>query len=147
MRRCGDLNCIKIGNVNISHLLFANDLVLFGSSQEDLQASLDKFASACVEAKMIINTSKTEVMVLTRQATECHVQVCAAQLRQVNEFKYLGVMFSSDGRQDKEIDRRISQTGAAASQLWNTVMANVIGPTIKDGPLQDTVQGDPDLRI
>ena len=125
MRQCGDLDGITIGPVKISHLLFADDLVLFGTSQESLQTSLDKFTSACVDADMKINTSKTEVMVLSRQATDCIIKVNGAQLRQVNEFKYLGVMFSSDGRQDKEIDRRINQAGAAASELWKTVVANV----------------------
>src|SRR5699024_7990194 len=45
-------------------------------------------------------------------------------LRQVEFFKYLGILFSSDGTQKREIDRRINQASLVARELWNTVIGN-----------------------
>src|SRR5690606_19463265 len=36
----------------------------------------------------------------------------------------LGIMFSSDGRQEKEIDRRIAQASVVARELWRLVVCN-----------------------
>ena len=69
--------------------------------------ALERFAAECKATGMRINTSKTEIMVLSRSAAGCALHVSGAQLRQVEEFKYLVVLFSSDGRQDQEMDRRI----------------------------------------
>ncbi|KAL3968400.1 triosephosphate isomerase (TIM) [Sarotherodon galilaeus] len=61
---------------------------------------------------MRISTSKSEAMVLRRKRVEFPLQVGDEFLPQVEEFKYLGVLFMSDGRRELEIDRQI---GAAAA--------------------------------
>ena len=38
--------------------------------------------------------------------------VNGATLKQVEKFKYLGVAFTSDGRQDEELDTRIGKASA-----------------------------------
>ena len=43
-------------------------------------------------------------------------------LRQTEKFKYLGVTFSSDGRQDKEMDKRIGKASAVIRQLYRSVV-------------------------
>ena len=40
------------------------------------------------------------------------LQVNGATLKQVEKYKYLGVAFTSDGRQDEELDTRIGKAGA-----------------------------------
>ena len=42
--------------------LFADDLVLFDSTQNGLQQALDRFSDACCVAGMKIYTTKTEIM-------------------------------------------------------------------------------------
>lgn len=73
---------------------------------------------------MKISVKKTEAMVLSRTPTSCILHVDGTQLPVVDEFKYLGVKFTSDGRQDKEIDRRIAQASIVARELWKMVMCN-----------------------
>ncbi|TWW67380.1 hypothetical protein D4764_02G0004210 [Takifugu flavidus] len=80
-----------------------NDVVLLASSARDLQLSLDWFAAACEAAGMKISTSKTEAMVLNRKKVECLLRVKEEILPQVEEFKYLGVLFTSEGRMEQEI--------------------------------------------
>ncbi|XP_057696067.1 uncharacterized protein LOC130918404 [Corythoichthys intestinalis] len=63
---------------------------------------------------MRISTSKSEAMVLSRKRVDCSLQVGGEFLPQVEEFKYLGILFTSEGRSEREIDRRI---GAASAVL------------------------------
>ncbi|KAK3529813.1 hypothetical protein QTP86_006010 [Hemibagrus guttatus] len=80
----------------------------------DLQNALGRFAAECEAAGMRVSTSKSEAMVLDRKKVACTLQVGGEVLPQVEEFKYLGVLFTSEGRMDREIDRRI---GAAAAVM------------------------------
>ncbi|TWW59831.1 hypothetical protein D4764_06G0013610 [Takifugu flavidus] len=66
---------------------------------------------------MRISTSKSEAMVLDRKKVECLLRVKEEILPQVEEFKYLGVLFTSEGRMEREIDRRIG----AASTVMRTL--------------------------
>ncbi|KAI3374009.1 hypothetical protein L3Q82_022567 [Scortum barcoo] len=105
---------VRFGNHRISSLLFADDVVLMASSGQDLQHVLERFAAECEAAGMRISTSKSEAMVLDRKRVACPLQVGGEVLPQVEEFKYLGVLFTSEGKIEREIDRRI---GAASMQL------------------------------
>ncbi|KAI3370360.1 hypothetical protein L3Q82_025131 [Scortum barcoo] len=48
-------------------------------------------------------------MVLDRKRVACPLQVGGEVLPQVEEFKYLGVLFTSEGKMEREIDRRMVQ--------------------------------------
>ena len=96
---------VKIGDCIVQRLLFADDLVLLGSTQNGLQLALDKFSDGCFVAGMKISTTKTEIMCLSRQPKQCSLQIDGALLKQSEKFKYLGVSFTSDGRQNSELIR------------------------------------------
>ncbi|KAI3367022.1 hypothetical protein L3Q82_009655 [Scortum barcoo] len=102
---------VRFGNHRISSLLFADDVVLLASSSQDLQRVLERFAAECEAAGMRISTSKSEAMVLDRKRVACPLRVGGEVLPQVEEFKYLGVLFTSEGKME---DRRI---GAASAKL------------------------------
>ncbi|KAK0137883.1 putative RNA-directed DNA polymerase from transposon X-element [Merluccius polli] len=106
----------------IGSLLFVDVVVLLASSDCDLQLSLDRFAAECKAAGMRISTSKSESMVLNRKRVECTLRVGDEILPQVEEFKYLGVLFTSEGRLEWEIDRRIG----AASAVMRTLRGSVV---------------------
>ncbi|TWW74351.1 hypothetical protein D4764_14G0003520 [Takifugu flavidus] len=99
-----------------------NDVVLLASSARDLQLSLDRFAAACEAAGMRISTSKSEAMVLNRKKVECLLRVKEEILPQVEEFKYLGVLFTSEGRMEREIDRRIGAASTVMRALHRSVV-------------------------
>ena len=69
-----------------------------------LQRALNSFADARDSTEMKISTTKTEVLHLSRNPDQCVLQVNRATLKQVVKFNYLGDTFTSDGRQDKELD-------------------------------------------
>ena len=96
--------CVTIGRYKISRLLFADDLILLASSESGPQHAFNGFAAACDIAGMKISISKTEVLHLLRNPVQCSLQVGRVSLKQVKKFKYLGVKFMNDGRQDEELD-------------------------------------------
>ena len=53
---------------------------------------------------------------------ECQLQVGNESLPQVKEFKYLGVLFASEGTMEREIGRRIGAAGAVLRSLYRTVV-------------------------
>ncbi|TWW81730.1 R2DM Retrovirus-related Pol polyprotein from type II retrotransposable element [Takifugu flavidus] len=113
---------IRFGDLRIGSLLFADDVVLLASSARDLQLSLDRFAAACEAAGMKISTSKSKAMVLDRKKVEFLLRVKEEILPQVEEFKYLGVLFTSEGRMEWEIDRRIGAASAVMRTLHRSVV-------------------------
>ena len=88
--------------LQISRLLFADDLVLLADSESDLQRTLDGFAITWDYPGMKISTAKTEVLHFSRKSVQCSLQVGGVKLKQMEKFKYLGVAFMSDGTQDEK---------------------------------------------
>ena len=100
-----------------------SQMIWFCSSTESgLQRALNSFADACNTAGMKISTAKTEVLHLSRNPDQCVLQVNGAKLKQVEKFKYLGVAFTSDGRQDEELDTRIGKASAVMRALHYSVV-------------------------
>ena len=96
--------CFMMKRCKISRLLFAYDLVLLAFLKSGLQHhALNDSVDACDIAGMKINTSKTEVLHLSRNPVQCSLQVGGVSLKQVEKFKYLEVACMSDGRQNEEL--------------------------------------------
>ena len=71
---------------------------------------------------MKISAAKTEVLHLSRNPDQCVLHVNGAKLKQVENFKYLGVAFTSDGRQDEELDTRIGKASTVMRALHYSVV-------------------------
>ncbi|KAK3528617.1 hypothetical protein QTP70_006030 [Hemibagrus guttatus] len=121
-RRSQELEGVRFGDHRISSLIFADDVVLLAPSSLDLQHALGHFAAECEAAGMRVSTSRSEAMVLNRKKVACTLQVGGELLPQVEEFKYLGVLFTSEGRMDCEIDRRIGAAAAVMRSMYRSVV-------------------------
>ncbi|KAK3518667.1 hypothetical protein QTP70_007160 [Hemibagrus guttatus] len=121
-RRSQGLEGVRFGDHRTSSLIFADDVALLASSGLDLQHALGCFAAECEAAGMRVSTSKSEAMVLNRKKVACTLQVGGEVLPQVEEFKYLGVFFTSEGRMDREIDRRIGAAAAVMRSMYRSVV-------------------------
>ncbi|KAK3510172.1 hypothetical protein QTP70_026760 [Hemibagrus guttatus] len=120
-RRSQGLEGVWFGDHRNSSLIFADDVLLAPSSL-DLQHALGRFAAECEAAGMRVSTSKSEAMVLDRKKVACTLQVGGEVLPQVEEFKYLGVLFTSEGRMDREIDRWIGAAAAVMRSMYRFVV-------------------------
>ncbi|KAK3514795.1 hypothetical protein QTP70_032195, partial [Hemibagrus guttatus] len=122
-KRSQGLEGVQFGDHRISSLIFADDVVLLAPSSLDLQHALGCFAAECEVAGMRVSTSKSEAMVLDREKVACTHQVGGEFLPQVEEFKYLRVLFMSEGRMDRKLDRRICAAAAVMrSMYWSVVV-------------------------
>ena len=89
-----------------------------GPSQRDLQDAFDRFSAACDQEGTKISSKKIEVLCLSRRPKQCSLQVSRNTLQQVETFKYLGVVFTSDGSRNKGIDTRIGKANAVLRELF-----------------------------
>ena len=81
---------------------------------------------------MKISTAKTEVVHLSRNPDQCALQVNGATLNQVEKFKYFGVAFTSDERQDEKLDTRIGKGSAVMQALhYSVVMKRELSKKVK----------------
>ena len=91
---------IDIITVKMFMLLYADDIVLFGNSAEQLQDSLNLLSNYCKRWKLTVNINKTKVMVfrkggaLPRNLTFLYN---GNELEIVRNFKYLGIIFTAGG--------------------------------------------------
>ena len=86
----------------ISHLLYADDLLLLSTTEDGLQHNIDRVTSFCKKWGLSINTDKTKVMVFSKsgKANEKYGKFTIGQtlLENVDQYKYLGVDISANGR-------------------------------------------------
>ena len=98
MKSCFDLeNGIKIDEVILAHLLWADDLILFSGTAEGLQKHLDSLYEFCRKNQLIVNTTKTKVMIFGPKSCMQNVvfKFNEGSVDIVKEYKYLGVVISS----------------------------------------------------
>ena len=92
-------------------------------AEQGLQHALDRFSAACDQAGMKNSTKMTEVLCLTRNPSQCTLQVSGITLQQVEKLKYLGVVFTSNRRWNKEINTygsvKLTQFCVSFIALWS----------------------------
>ena len=91
---------IDIGVLKIFLLLYANDIIIFARSAEELQNNLDHLHEYSTRYRLIVNTSKTKVMVFRRGGIlprNMKFYYNNFELAIVKTFSYLGIVFSAGG--------------------------------------------------
>ena len=82
----------------LSDVLYADDLVLCGESEENLRVMVELFVEMCRRGGLEVNAFKKKVMVLNGEdGLECDVSVDGIRLDRVSEFKYLGCVLDESG--------------------------------------------------
>ena len=84
-----------IGDVYVSALGFADDIVLVTDCPTIAQKLLNLCKSWANSNRMAFNTSKCNVMVLNGTRKDIHLKLSNDELQIVDNYKYLGVTFSS----------------------------------------------------
>ena len=92
-----------------------------GSSQQGLQHAFDQFSAACDQEGTKISSEKIEVLCLLRRQM-CILQARGNAVEQVETFKQLGVIFTSEGIRSKQIDTRIGKANSVLRELYCSVV-------------------------
>jgi len=102
---------------DLNEMLFADDQSLAHETEEQLQVHTDRLNTRCEELNMKISISKTESMKVSRTPGNLNISIDGTPLKQVSEFKYLGSIFSADGRLNREIETRVQKANSVTYQL------------------------------
>lgn len=114
---------VNIGDISVDCLAYADDLVLMADSVGDLQLSINELNRACNEFQMKISAAKTKVMHVGKVRMNVLCLLDDFSLEQVSEFKYLGCVFSEDGKLDREFEERKRKGNAVTSQLRSHIFS------------------------
>ncbi|PWA22456.1 hypothetical protein CCH79_00015395 [Gambusia affinis] len=111
---------------SIGRILFVDSFTtrltsgLQGAESSQIQISVVAAVSILILVcllKVVMCASKSEAMVLSRKKLECLLWK-----PQLEEFKYLGILFTNEGRRKQEINRWIGAASAVKWALYRTAM-------------------------
>ena len=90
-------------DVCVSHVMYADDLTLLSNSHKHLQLMLHELEAYADKKGLMVNVSKSEVVVFNSRGASCADLIykqkkLQLQLKRVHKFKYLGVLFGEDGK-------------------------------------------------
>ena len=105
------------------YLLYADDLVLRGESEESLRRLVEGFGRVCKRRGLKVNGEKSKVMVVSRENVQCRIMLDGEILEQVSEFKYLGYVMNEKGTDDAECNRKVSNGRKMAGAIKTLVNA------------------------
>ena len=93
-------NGVDVNMFKLFILLYADDIILFANSPEEMQNSLNILSNYCNRWKLKVNINKTKVMIFRKGGTlsrnlEFILNGCALEI--VNKFSYLGIVFTAGG--------------------------------------------------
>ena len=115
-----DNNPVNIGNMDISCLKYADDLVIMCTTPLSLQKCITKLEQYCKKWKLEVNLKKTKVVIFNKQGAlmkkykffyKKHI------IQNTNEYKYLGFTFSCSGSDNKGINILLNQ----AKKAWYSI--------------------------
>ena len=96
-----DINVPTLNGVKITHLLWADDLVLLATDPHSLQKMIDRLHQYCSEWGLSVNIDKTAVMVFNRSGRllkESHMFTYGdTAIPSTRSYCYLGITFSLSG--------------------------------------------------
>ena len=109
-------NCPILSNVHVSHLLWADDLILLSLDQKSLQFQLDKLSQFCQKWGIEINELKTEVVIFGMQFNNSPIpkfMLNGDALKIVDSYCYLGITLHQSGNVNiAQTDLKIKATRA-----------------------------------
>ena len=90
-----------LNNIPVSHLLWADDLILMALDQESLQKLLNCLNEFCTNWGLSVNPDKTKVMVFNKSGKSYHsdkeFSLGKVKLQHTSTYCYLGLQFNTGG--------------------------------------------------
>ena len=113
-----DANCspVKLGEISLNSMSWADDLVLISESVSGLQNCLDRLQAYCKKWGLSINVNKSKCMIMsagTVHSVNYKFKIGDEHLEVVNKYKYLGLIISNNGKMQNMIEDRVKKANRA----------------------------------
>jgi len=103
-------------------LLYADDTVVFATSEETSIQSLNLFSNYCNQWKLDINYDKTKVLAFgDRINRQRHIRIENHIIEYLNEFKYLGFIFNKNRKFSSMNKDVVNQARKALFSLYTKI--------------------------
>ena len=109
---------IKVGGVPISNLRYADDTALLETSVEDIERLATAIDVTGKDMNLKLNVKKTKLLVAEAEEKEYNITIDGEEVEQVNHFKYLGSVKTSNANCTADIKARI---GMAKGRMNETL--------------------------
>jgi hypothetical protein len=121
---------VTLYETKLQCLQYADDIVLFSESKEGLQKCLTNLEQYCKVWEMNVNTNKTQIMVYTHKKCkkDYHFKFNDSILNVVDNYKYLGVIFSASRNFKKCIDLLADKARRATFSIKKILRQNNLSP-------------------
>jgi len=99
----------------ITNLGYADDTILLGTSEAELQQLVDRLDRVSRKCSLLINVDKTKVM--ASDGIACRILIQNELLEQVETFPYLGSLITEEGECTTEFRTRLNRGQAIGASL------------------------------
>lgn len=96
---------VKVNGEYLSHLRFADDIVVFTEKPKHLENMLQELVEESGKVGLSMNGAKTKILT---NGTEVKIIINGQEIEYVKEYVYLGQSISFEDQTEKEINRRIA---------------------------------------
>jgi hypothetical protein len=125
---------VKIGDINIVLLMYADDLVIVSNTAAGLQESLDILHDYCNRWKLTVNHTKSQILVCKQSGPRLQDEVWFygdQMLVECEGYSYLGITFTARGITNISLNVLTGQAKKALSGLcYNMKQIGVFPPSI-----------------
>ena len=133
MTKLGSMEGFGIGATVVNNIWYVDDTVIVAESEMQPQRLIIVVVVKSVEKGLHLNIAKSFSMVFSKSVTTptCHIDVRGDILEEVQSFIYLGSLFSSDARCEKEIRRRIGVPESSFTSLNKVLTSRNIDMSVR----------------
>jgi retron-type reverse transcriptase len=104
---------IRLGNILIPGLFYADDIVLLAENPRQMQSMLNHASSFLRNWRFTVNAKKSEIVIFAKEFLssaelhKCTWALSGSILKIVDFYKYLGLIFQGDGKWNMTLDANI----------------------------------------
>ncbi|XP_039312991.1 uncharacterized protein LOC120359478 [Solenopsis invicta] len=112
---------VKIGEVRVYTLSYADDVVLLAEGEGEMKSMLERLERFMDRKGLEVNVEKTKVLRFREgggRMSKAEWRWKGKRIEEVKEYKYLGYMFQRNGGQEAQIRDRVAKAAAVKGQVW-----------------------------
>ena len=122
-QNCKEPN-IKLQGIEITHFLYADDLVIISPTKKGLQEKLDNLSQFAKDKDLTINTKKSQIMIFNKggKLLKDQFSIDGKTLEIVPSYTYLGIDIPTNGSFNPGMAQMNNKAKKAMMPLYTTIM-------------------------